>query len=444
MSGGRIVTLNAVESTITTDVTGIAANGVAVCTVTVRLKQSATRAVGAGLPATAVVLAVTPSTGVTITQPAGTIPATGTVTGSFVSSNVALVSVTATAVDYALPASAAVDVGGVAPDAGAGSVSAFTDISRDIASTSGGDTVTLTVADATGAPKVWFGPTEATSVVVVNATTVTCTVPANSAGVVSVYCGGVPLSNPRSGIIGGAFEYHAAPTTTLLNTGFEGGSFTGTDMQVFGNSAGGDVVVSSERAHTGTYAVKCTGAVSDTGGANIRNTTNINVSAYAALYTRYYAYFPQATIDNVQASADQIKLHLFRRQAGNGQPGWLMLGVGSAFADGNPPNDTVRVLTDYNTGNPPAPSVSRTQVPLADRWTEVLTCDDWNGSAGRSQLWLNGQKYIDTGFVAGIGSGNTDYRLQIGIAHQEHPAGATTVYIDNVFCGDGVPLAVGA
>jgi hypothetical protein len=69
-----------------------------------------------------------------------------------------------------------------AGSSGSGSVSAFTDISRDAANTAGGTLVTLTVADATGTPTVLFGGASATDVTVVNATTITCRTPATSAG----------------------------------------------------------------------------------------------------------------------------------------------------------------------------------------------------------------------------------------------------------------------
>ncbi len=61
-----------------------------------------------------------------------------------------------------------------------------TAISPSSGSTAGGTSVTITGTDFTGATGVTLGGTAATSVSVVNATTITCTTPAHAAGAVSV------------------------------------------------------------------------------------------------------------------------------------------------------------------------------------------------------------------------------------------------------------------
>jgi len=119
MSGGRVVTVDAAASQIGTDKTVIAADGVESCAVSVTVKstdQTDGEANGmAGLRANAVVLAVTPSTGVTITQPTGTANVNASVSGSFVSTNAATVSVTATILGVPIEGGATVVVGGGAP-----------------------------------------------------------------------------------------------------------------------------------------------------------------------------------------------------------------------------------------------------------------------------------------------------------------------------------------
>jgi hypothetical protein len=62
----------------------------------------------------------------------------------------------------------------------------LTSVSPNSGTTAGGTAVTLTGTGFTGAPSVTFGGTAATSVVVVNATTITCITPARAAGTASV------------------------------------------------------------------------------------------------------------------------------------------------------------------------------------------------------------------------------------------------------------------
>ncbi len=121
----KVVTLSPSQSQISVDTNAIAANGTAACTVSVTVNNTdqsvddggdlSPNPMG-GLRGSAVVLAVTPSTGVTITQPTGVADANGTVSGSFVSTNAATVTVSATVLGQAVTSgSPSVVVGGGAP-----------------------------------------------------------------------------------------------------------------------------------------------------------------------------------------------------------------------------------------------------------------------------------------------------------------------------------------
>jgi hypothetical protein len=116
----RVVSVSADQSQISTDITNPAADGVAVTTVSVTVKQDRINAnlEPMGMPhyaASNVVVSVTPSTGVTITQPTGTAGEDGAVTATFVSTNAATVSVGATAFGRTVTGNATVVVGGGAP-----------------------------------------------------------------------------------------------------------------------------------------------------------------------------------------------------------------------------------------------------------------------------------------------------------------------------------------
>jgi hypothetical protein len=112
----RVVTLNAGQTQISTDKTAIDADGVDACTVYVTVKntdQTNGEPNGmSGLRANAVTLSVTPSTGVTITQPTGNADIGGSVSGSFVSTNATTVTIGATVLGVAVASSGPVVVGG--------------------------------------------------------------------------------------------------------------------------------------------------------------------------------------------------------------------------------------------------------------------------------------------------------------------------------------------
>jgi len=113
----RIGSVSADQSQISTDVSVLAADGVAVCTVFVSLKQERQEDGEpldvSGFDASKVVVSVTPSTGVVITQPTGTV--TTTAIATFTSTNAATVSVGATAFGRTITGNASVVVGGGAP-----------------------------------------------------------------------------------------------------------------------------------------------------------------------------------------------------------------------------------------------------------------------------------------------------------------------------------------
>ncbi len=96
----------------------------------------------------------------------------------------------------------------------------LTSVSPPTGTTAGGTTVTLTGTGFTGAPSVTFGGNAATSVIVVNATTITCTTPAGTAGTASVRVttpGGTNAANTL-------FTYGAPPVVFGAVTNFPAGT----------------------------------------------------------------------------------------------------------------------------------------------------------------------------------------------------------------------------
>lgn len=115
----KIVTLSSGQSQVSTDSTAIAADGLEACVVSVTAYNTDQTAGEpnpmSGLRGSAYTITVTPSTGVTITQPIGVADKGGTVTGSFVSTNAATVTVGATVLGTTVPNTATVVVGGAPP-----------------------------------------------------------------------------------------------------------------------------------------------------------------------------------------------------------------------------------------------------------------------------------------------------------------------------------------
>lgn len=116
----RVTTVSPDQSQISTDITNPPADGTTPTTVYVSVKQDRNddNGLALGMPkydASEVTVTVTPSTGVTITQPTGTADEFGNVTASFVSTNAATVSVGATAFGATVTGNATVVVGGGDP-----------------------------------------------------------------------------------------------------------------------------------------------------------------------------------------------------------------------------------------------------------------------------------------------------------------------------------------
>ncbi|MBB5035561.1 beta strand repeat-containing protein [Prosthecobacter vanneervenii] len=147
----------------------------------------------------------------------------------------------------------------------------------------GGATVTITGTNFIGATGVTIGGAAAGSVSVVDATHITCTVPAGSAGAASVLVTTPSGTNAANTL----YSYVAAPTVTSLSvsSGPTGGGtsvvitgtgFTGASSVSFGGTAVASYTVNNATTITCTVAAHSAGAVSvvvtTAGGSNAANT----------------------------------------------------------------------------------------------------------------------------------------------------------------------------
>jgi len=128
-----------------------------------------------------------------------------------------------------------------------------TGVSPSSGPTAGGTPVTITGTEFTGTPSVTFGGTAATSVVVVDSTTLTCVTPAHASGAVTVAVG--------SGSLASGFTFFAAPTFTGITPDegtylggtavtLTGTNFYGTASVTFGGVTASAVVVVSTTSIT--------------------------------------------------------------------------------------------------------------------------------------------------------------------------------------------------
>ena len=177
-----------------------------------------------------------------------------------------------------------------------GPVPTVSSVSPNTGSTAGGTSVTITGTNfATGAT-VTFGSAAATSVVVVNSTTITATTPAGSAGAVSV----TVTVGGQSGSLASGFTYVAPPTLSSIspsNGGLAGGTavtITGTNFATgatvtFGSAAATSVVVVNSTTITATTPAGSAGAVSVT----------VTVSGLSGSLASGFTYIAPPTVTNV-------------------------------------------------------------------------------------------------------------------------------------------------
>jgi hypothetical protein len=319
--------------------------------------------------------------------------------------------------------------------ASTGTAATLTGVSRDTGSAAGGAVVTLTGTGFSGIPIVKFGTTYASAVTVINSTTLTCTVPAHTTGTVDVTVEGQTLSN--------AFTYLPAATTTFATSDFESGVLTPFTADLGGTGA---VTVDTTYALSGTKSVKCAIPSGTSGIAQLLNDYNGNTNPALdeanGVYHRWYVLIPASTVTNVSGSGEQLKLHLCRVGGTQtaGTKGWVMPGVGNAFASS--PSSEVVLVQDWGTS-----TVHHTTTPIPNaEWTEIQVWYKRSGGVGQAKVWLNGKLSYDTATdggdpnlnTANLGNDDTTsiYKFQCGIPFAQM-SGPVNVWVDNIKIANG-------
>ncbi len=192
-------------------------------------------------------------------------------------------------------------------------------ISLNSGPTLGGNVVTITGANFTGARSVAFGNTPATSFTVNSATQITATAPPGlAAGPVDVrVTSATGVASPVT--IADQYTYVAPPTVTLVNNGnpIIGGSvvtimgynFTGVRAVMFGNLPVPNFTVVSDNQITATAPSQVTNPVD----VQVNNLYNTSDSTTNSLYpaTHYLIYTPASSTTNTPVSITALALNQY-------------------------------------------------------------------------------------------------------------------------------------
>jgi IPT/TIG domain/Fibronectin type III domain len=281
---GAATSVVVASSSSITAITPAGTAGAVTVTVTVS-GQSGSLASGFTYAAIPSVTSVSPNTGTTAGSTAVTITGTNFANGATVTFGTAaatsVVVVSGTSITALTPAGSpgavtvTVTVSGQSGSLANGftyvATPTITGVSPNTGSTAGGTAVTITGTNFVTGATVTFGTAAATSVVLVNSTTITALTPAGSAGAVSVT---VTVSG-QSGSLASGFTYAVIPTVTSLspNTGSTAGgtavTITGTNFVsgatvTFGTAAATGVVVTNSTTITALTPAGTAGAATVT------------------------------------------------------------------------------------------------------------------------------------------------------------------------------------
>jgi hypothetical protein len=144
----------------------------------------------------------------------------------------------------------------------------LTSLTPATGSTAGGTIVTLTGTNFTGVTGVTFGGTAATVFNVVNATTITCTTPARSAGSVNVL-----VTTPGGTSVASTLFTYAAPSSSATLTT---AAYTGSNPALGGGALYGFPIVSDAQSSPATLSITSTSAGTLLNGTNAVAGNNLN------------------------------------------------------------------------------------------------------------------------------------------------------------------------
>ncbi len=287
-----------------------------------------------------------------------------------------------------------------------------TSVSPSSGAVAGGTAVTITGTNFAAGATVTFGSTAATSVVVVNSTTITATTPAGSAGAATVT---VTNSGGQSGSLASGFTYIGTPTVSSVspNSGSTSGgtavTITGTNFAAgatvtFGSAAATSVVVVNSTTITATTPAGSAGAVTVT-------VTNL-VGSQSGSLASGYTYVVKPTVSSVSPSSGAVAGGTAVTITGTNFAAGATVTFGSAAA-----TSVVVVNSTTITATTPAGSAGAATVTVTN-------------SGGQSGSLANGFTYIGTPTVSSVtpNNGSTAGGTAVTITGTNFAAGATVTF----------------
>ena len=283
-----------------------------------------------------------------------------------------------------------------------------TSVSPSSGPTAGGTAVTITGTSFAAGATVKFGSTAASSVTVVNSTTITATTPAGSLGAVAVM---VTNSNGLSGTLASGFTYLAPPTVTSVSpsSGTTAGgtavTITGTNFAAgatvkFGSTAASSVTVVNSTTITATTPAGSVGAV----------TVTVTVGGQSGSLAGGYTYVVVPTVTSVSPN---------NGAAAGGTPVTITgtnFAAGATVTFGGVAATSVVVVT----------STTITAITPAGSGVVTVTVT----VSGQSGSLLNGFTYSVLPTVTGVSpsSGPTAGGTAVAISGSNFVAGATVTF----------------
>jgi hypothetical protein len=316
---------------------------------------------------------------------------------------------------------------------GGGNAPVIASISRDAVTAAGGSALTITGTGFDGDAAVSIGGASATSVVVLNATTVTCVTPARTAAVAGTSYDVVVTQSGGTSTIPNGLQYRPTRSTTFLQSDF--------DSALSPMAVSGAVTQSTDFVRPGrTYSAKCSGNYSFV--AHSYASQNPAAIETNGLYERFWllgdtAVLTELSDPSVGSPAQQIKAYLNRADGTQTipRPGYYMAGMGRAFSETSGVGG-FQAARDYGIAGYGHPLVNM----QPNTWHEFQFWYKRNATTTDYAFWFDKRLIMqgtDTSDLLGSSDTAAPYQSGFGVRYTERMRITAVLYVDDVTLSNG-------